>query len=176
MVIAVVLFIGSIGAAGFVVAWQHYLIKAREEAKVVLAKNQQQFNPPLIETLKKADTKITLAKTLMSRHLAVSNIFEIIGRLTAENIRFTSLDFSAPVASGAGGAKDGIKVTLRGVGTSFSAIAFQSSVFGRSSEYGTNKVIKNPILSDLTLESNGSVGFTFTAMINPDDILYSGKQ
>lgn len=170
MVIAIVLFVLSLGGAGFVVAWQRYLLQAREVAKATLAKNEQQFNPALIETLKKTDTKISLAKTFLGRHLAVSAIFDIISRLTAENIRFSSFEFSAPTS---GDMKDGIKVTLHGVGTSFSAIAFQSSVFGRSSEYGTNKIIKNPILSDLSLEENGKVGFTFTTTISPADISYT---
>ncbi len=170
MLIAIVLFVLSLGGAGFVVAWQRYLLQVREVAKNTLVKNQQQFNPALIDTLKKTDTKISLAKTLIERHLAVSGIFDIISRLTAENIRFSSFEFSAPTS---GDAKDGIKVTLHGVGTSFSAIAFQSSVFGRSSEYGTNKIIKNPILSDLSLEPNGSVEFTFTSTINPADISYA---
>ncbi len=167
MVIATLLFLVSLLGAGFTIVWKSVLLKSQENYKIQLAESEKRFNTTLIEELKKANTKIDLSKQLIKNHIDVTEIFNIISNLTIEGVRFNSFDFSAPV-----GDTDGIKIGMHGVATSFSAIAFQSDVFGQSHKYGTNKVIKNPILSDLALDANGNVGFTFSTTISPADILY----
>lgn len=167
MFVSVIIFIASIAGAVFSLLWKNVLIKSQENYKVQLADSEKRFNITLIEELKKANTKIDLTKTLLKNHLAVSELFSIISRLTIEGVRFTSFDFSAPTKD-----VDGIKISMRGVGNSFSAIAFQSKVFGQSQKYGTNKILKNPVLSDLVLDPNGNVSFTFTAIISSADVSY----
>ena len=102
--------------------------------------------------------------------MAVSEIFNIISALTIEGIRFKSFNFTAPVIDG-----DVIKISMKGVGSSFSAIAFQSDVFGQSSKFGKNKTLKNPVMSDLVLDDLGNVNFTFTATIDSMDVSYDKK-
>ncbi|MEK7464071.1 MAG: hypothetical protein AAB610_03060 [Patescibacteria group bacterium] len=167
MFVAIILFVASIAGAVFSVLWKNVLNKSQENYKVQLAESEKRFNLSLIEELKKANTKIDLSKQLLKGHLAVSELFSIISRLTIEGIRFTSFEFVAPAKD-----SEGIKISMRGVGNSFSAIAFQSDVFGQSQKYGTNKILKNPVLSDLALDANGNVGFTFSTIINPGDVLY----
>ena len=168
MVIAVLLFIASLAGATFTFVWKNVLIKSQENYKIQLADSEKRFNTSLIEDLKRANTKIDLGKQLINNHLAVSEIFSIISKLTIAGVRFSSFDFSSPTKD-----SDGIKVSMKGTGNSFSAIAFQSHVFGQSQKYGSNKVLKNPALSDLSLDQNGNVGFTFTTTINPADLSYS---
>ena len=167
MFIAVIIFVVSVAGAVFSVLWKNVLVKSQADYKVQLADSEKRFNVTLIEELKKANTKIDLSKQLLKNHLAVSELFSIISRLTIEGVRFTSFDFTAPSKD-----SDGIKIAMRGVGNSFSAIAFQSDVFGQSQKYGTNKILKNPVLSDLALDASGNVGFTFSTVINPSDVLY----
>ncbi len=168
MLISVILFIVSLAGAGFVLFWKNHLAAQQIEFQNTLTANEQQFNPDLIEKLGKINTKIDLAKQLLTNHLAVSETFNIVAQLTAEHVRFDSLDFSAPKSP-----KDQIIITMKGEGVSFNDIAFQSDVFGKSVQYGTNKVIINPILSDLGLNTNGNVSFTFTTNLDPKDILYT---
>ena len=168
MVIAVLLFIASLAGATFTFVWKNVLIKSQENYKIQLADSEKRFNTSLIEDLKRANTKIDLGKQLINNHLAVSEIFSIISKLTIAGVRFSSFDFSSPTKD-----SDGIKVSMKGTGNSFSAIAFQSDVFGQSQKYGSSKVLKNPALSDLSLDQNGNVGFTFTTTINPADLSYS---
>lgn len=167
MFVAVIIFIVSVAGAVFSLLWKNVLIKSQENYKIQLAESEKRFNTTLIEELKKANTKIDLSKQLLKNHLAVSELFSIISRLTIEGVRFTSFDFTAPSKE-----NDGIKISMRGIGNSFSAIAFQSDVFGQSQKYGTNKILRNPVLSDLALDANGNVGFTFSTVINPGDVLY----
>lgn len=169
MALAVIVFIASIGLAGFTFVWKNILLNSQEQYKRDLAKNEQSFNISLIEDLKKASAKLSLAKEIIRSHVAVSEVFKIIGALTIDGVRFTDLTYEGPTGSGDSGTMG--KIALKGIATSYSSIAFQSDVFGQSSKLGTNKVIKNPLLSDMNLDANGNVGFTFSANIDPS--LYS---
>jgi hypothetical protein len=167
MFVGIIIFIISIAGAVFSVLWKNVLIKSQENYRAELEKIERRFEIALIEDLKKANTKIDLSKQLLKNHLAVSEVFSIISALTIEGVRFNSFEFSAPTKE-----SDGVRITMRGIGNSFSSIAWQSDVFGKSARFGTNKILKNPVLSDLALDANGNVGFTFSATINSSDISY----
>lgn len=168
MVIAVLLFIASIAAAGGTFFWKSYVDSSQVKYKEELALREKQFNPNLIEDLKRQNVKIDLGKQLLDNHVAVSQIFDIIGRLTIENVRFTSMDLTVSPQTG-----EGIKISMKGYGTSLSAIAWQSDVLGKLERYGLRKVVKNPILSDPSLDTNGQVSFGFSASIDPGSLSYT---
>lgn len=168
MILSVIMFLGSIGYAGFSYWWNIHLVEEQKSLEEGLKNRRNRFNPTVIENLKNANTKIDLAKDLLKKHLAVEAVFDIIAKLTIESVRFNSLDLSVPQ-----NLKDGIKITMRGVANDFKSIAFQSDVLGKSSKYGSNKVLRNPVLSDLSVDASGRVGFTFTAVVNSDDLLYT---
>lgn len=167
MFISMLVFVASVAGAAYSFLWKGVLIEAQEDYKLRLAENDKRFDTTLIENLKKANIKIDTSKKLLKNHLAVSEIFAIISDLTISGVRFTSFDFSGPEKEG-----DDVKISMKGVGNSFNDIAFQSLVFGTSEKYGTNKILKNPILSDLVVDTNGKVGFTFTTSVKSEDLLY----
>lgn len=171
MIIGVLLFVVSLAGAGFTFLAKSYLLNVQEGYKKDLADNEKRFNVPLIEELKKASTKIDLAKKLIANHIAVSEALNIIAGLTAEKVYFSSFEFNAPDIGQPGGGGN-YKIKMQGVADSFNSIAFQSDVFGTSEKYGTNKVLKNPILSDLLVDEAGNVKFNFTADITPADVSY----
>ena len=156
------MFIVSLVGAGGMMLWEKNLLDNQITLKADLDKRKQQFNPELIDFLKRKNLKIDTAKSLLNNHIAVSDVFGVISRLTIENVRFKSFDYIAPLTE-----KDEPKVSLKGDGASFSAIAFQADVLGK------DKVLKNPILSDLSLESNGHVSFSLVGSISTSDILYT---
>ncbi|HEY4503880.1 MAG TPA: hypothetical protein VJJ28_02125 [Candidatus Paceibacterota bacterium] len=170
IILAVFIFIISVVGAGFTFVAKSILLKNQEQDKIDLADNEKRFNLALIEELKKANIKIDLAKELLKNHIVVSEVFNMIGGLTIDGVRFNSFDFSAPDILNQAGKP--FKINMKGVANNFSSVAFQSDVFGRSQKYGTNKVIKNPVLSDLQVDANGNVGFNFSAEIVGTDILY----
>jgi len=165
---SILIFILSLAGAGFVVAYQNYLNKTQRQYEQTLQANENQFNPTLIATLQRASNKINTANQLLSKHLAVSQVLAIIAALTAQNITFNSFSYNAPSAA------NGLAtISMRGLASSFSDIAFQSDIFGSAIKYGTNTKVVTPVLSNLGLGQNGGVTFTFTAGIDPSDILYS---
>jgi hypothetical protein len=177
LTISIIIFIISLGAAGVAYAWENILNSDQNQYKDTLAKDQDQFNIDLINTLTKANTKIDIAKSLIGKHLAVSEIFGIIGQLTIASVQWKSFTFSAPVTSGssaAGTSKD-ITISMQGETDSYYSVAYQSDVFGQSSELGANQVIKNPVLSNLSVGLNGKVGFSFTALVDPSKLSYTDE-
>lgn len=139
--------------------------------RVDMSKNwpsEKQFNIDSMSQLKAIDVEIGYAKQLLNGHLAVSGIFDIISKLTIDKVRFMNMDLTTPLAQ----SSDGIKISMQGVGTSLQAVAFQSDVLGQLEQYGLRKIVKNPILSDPSLDANGTVTFGFTATIDPSSLSY----
>lgn len=167
MTIALFLFLLSLGAAGGVYFWKGLLLSSQESYKTQLAQREKQFNTRLIEELKRQDIKITTIDQLLSNHLSISDVFDILGSFTIQNVRFSSLDLTAPANS-----SEEIKVSMKGVAANFSAVAFQSQVFNTLDQYGLRGIVKNPILSDPVLDSAGTVSFNFTASIDPSALSY----
>ncbi len=167
MTFAVIVFILSLLSIGGVYAYKQYLQNSLATYKQQLTDREQQFNISLIEDLKAANIKIDLASQLLRNHLAMSGIFEILGHLTIANVRFLSLDLTAPSKQ-----SDGVKVSMTGYGTNLSAVAFQSDVLSQLELYGLRKIVKNPILSDPQLDANGTVGFGFSATVDPSSLSY----
>jgi hypothetical protein len=166
--VSVLMFIASLAIAGGAYFWNQYLISAQESYKTQLVERQRQFNVELIQELKQENTKIDYAKQLLTNHLAMSGIFDIIGKMTIEKARFLSLDVTAPPASQPGD----LKVTMSGYATDFSAVAFQSDILGRLEQYGLRKIVKNPILSNPALDATGAVSFSLSATIDPTSLSY----
>ncbi len=164
------LFIISLAAAGGMYFWKSYLLTTQAELKTELAEREKQFNPDLIEELKRQNIKIDIAKNLITNHLAASQIFDIIGRFTIESVRFLSLDLAAGSSP-----SDGIKITMKGIGTSLPVVAFQSDVLSQLERYGLRKVVKNPVLSDPTTDPDQAVAFGFSATIEPASLTYKKR-
>ncbi len=169
MTIGVFVFLASLVAAGGAYAWKGILTSSQETYKKELADREQRFNVDLIEELKRANVRIDLTSRLLADHLAISQIFDIVSRLTISKVRFTSLTISNGGPTGDGG----LNIDMKGYGTSLSAVAFQSDVLGQLEQYGLRKVVKNPILSDPSLDTAGTVSFGFSATIDPSTIRYT---
>ena len=126
MTLATLLFIISLAGAAGTYAWKEYLVSAQNTYKQDLATREKQFNTDLIEQLKGENVKIDLARKILNNHIALSQIFDIIGRLTIESVRFLNLDVSVPATS-----NDGIKVRIVALGRIFREAALDDPAQGR---------------------------------------------
>ena len=185
MAIAVVVFIAALGSVGGAYAWKQYLLNKQTEYKQDLADRQTQFDLTTIQHLKKVNMQIDTARQLLNNHLDLTQIFGIIGQMTIEKVRFTSMDLTVPP-----NLNDGIKLSLSGYGLSASSndttgmqtIAFQSDVLGSLSKYNlTNtkfnlsQIVKNPILSNPSPGENGKVSFGFSATVSAKTLSYEAS-
>lgn len=167
MTIATLTFIASLAVAGGSYFWKLELLRLQEGYKTQLAEEEKRFNTNQIEELKRQDVKITIARQLLDNHVAASQIFGIIGLLTIEKVRFSSMDLTT-----GGNVSEDIKVNLKGYGTNLKAVAWQSDVLGKLGQYGLRNIVKNPILSDPSPEAVGSVSFGFSATVDPRSLSY----
>ena len=109
------------------------------------------------------DSRLTSAKSLLTSHIALSPLFDILGKSTLKrSVRFKTLDVSV------GDGK--VSLVMKGQATGFTAIALQSDSFGK------DKRLQSPLLSDLALDQTGAVSFTFTATIDPSTLAYKMVQ
>jgi len=168
--IAILLFIVSIGGAGGTYAWKSVLLSNQEDLKIELDNREKQFNRNLIQELKTVNVKIDTAKQLLNNHTAVSNVFDIIAKLTIRSVRFTSLDMTVRDAK-----SNDVKIALNGYGTNLSAVAFQSKVLGQLEQYGLRQIVKNPVISNPALDTEGSVSFGFSATLDPATLSYTNS-
>lgn len=168
MTIAVVLFIASLVSIAGAYGWKLYLESSQSSLGASLANREKEFNLDQISLMKAESTKIQLARQLINNHAAVSKVFSVISQLTSENIRFVSMDLTVPV-----GTPGPLALSLAGYGKSFQTVAFQSDVLNHLDRYGLQAVVKNSIVSDPTLNHNGTVSFGFTAQVDPKKFVYS---
>lgn len=176
--LSVLIFILSIGAGAIVYAWKIVLENNLNSYKKQLADKQSQVDPTLIQTLRVVNARIDLAKALLEKHAAVSSVFDIVGRMTAESVRFVSMEVTTPTAANNNsptppvGANPNIVLTLNGLGLNLSTVAFQAQVLTELEKYGLKEIIRNPILSDPNIENDGSVTFKLKEEVDPSTIIY----
>lgn len=167
MVLAVVVFVTSLLGIGGAFLWNQYLISAQNQYKNQLTAIEKSFDVNELQQLKQINVQIDTARQLLSQHLAISQLFQIISQFTIESVRFLSLDVTAPTAD-----SNGLKISMSGYGANFSALAFQSQVLGSLDAYGLRDIVKNPIISTPTLDQGGTVSFGFTAAVDPSALSY----
>jgi len=175
----VFLFIISIGLGAVLYAWKIVLLNNQNSLKQTLSNAEKSFNYGQIQQLQLANVKIEDAKKVLASHMALSSIFDVVAKTTAESIRFLSMDVTTPLYTGsaAGGAAQStktsnIELTFSGSGTNLSAVAFQAQVLGQLDKYGLTDVLKNPVVAEPSIENDGSVSFKLSEEINPGNVIY----
>lgn len=159
--IALVIFIASILAAGATYFYRSSLTSRVEEYKVSLERARGAFEPALITELQVLDKRMRAASEILDNHVAVSPIFSLIGEITLPTVRYSDFSYEFNEEN-----KTLVDVTMTGEAKGYNYIALQADLFG------DNKFIKNPIFSDFTLDQTGNVDFSLTFSVDKALILY----
>lgn len=160
--IATLIFFISLITAGGAFAWHRYLINAQTKIKSDLEKNIKSFESQTIDEYVRLNNRIDAAKYLLSKHVAVSYIFDFLADKTTKSLRF--LDFKYDVGL------DGVAtLSMNGEAKSYNAVAYQSEIFGKEHS------LKGSLFSNLDLDVVGNVVFNFTTKIDPEFIFYTKK-
>jgi hypothetical protein len=142
-------------------------MKQNELFKKELATREGQFQIETIERLKGINFQIDSAKNLVNNHVAFSSAFEILQKLTISDVRFLSMDFKSPSENGGN-----LSINLKGQGKNLAAVAFQSDILSDLDQFGLTKIIRNPMVTSPSLETNGVVSFGFSAEIDGGSLSY----
>ena len=159
LVSIVVFVLALIGALG-VFLYESYLNNgiAGDEQSLNLA--QGQFDTNTINSIIRLNTRLSVANSLLSQHLEISNLFVLLENTTLQTVRFN--DFSLTT-----GDQNSLTLGVKGEAMGFSDVALQSAAFNRSNYF------KNLVVSNLSLEQNGAVSFSMTAIVNPSLVAYA---
>lgn len=159
--VALIIFIASILAAGAA-----YFYRSSIEARVVEYKDSLQrarnaFEPTLITELQTLDKRMRAATEILDGHIAVSPIFELLGAITLPTVRYSDFSYEFNPEN-----PNLVDIKITGEAKGYNYIALQADLFGE------DKFIKNPIFSDFTLDQQGNVDFTLTFSVDKSLVLY----
>src|SRR3989338_6042889 len=153
-VISVIIFIITLIAALAVFSYKKILIERIATMNAELSSAKNAFEPDLIDMLRKFSNRVEVAKKVVDNHSVLSPVFDLLENqtlvgITFDNFKYESRDGAASLLSMSGQSKN------------FNSVALQSDIFGRE------KMIKNPVFSDLNLDQSGNVVFKFSASLDP---------
>jgi hypothetical protein len=147
-VVAFVVMLISLLVAGGAYLYRDNLSKKVEEMKVSLARAQNIFEPELLVELKTLDRRIQAADEILSNHIAVSPIFEVLQEITLPTVRYVDFTYEIDAVN-----PNVVHVAMTGEAVSYDAITLQADLFSN------NRFIRNPIFSNFSLNKTGSVEF-----------------
>lgn len=160
MLLALIIFVLSIVAAGGAAAYGYKLNGDLASDKASLATEEGAFDPATIKDLQRMDSRLTQARTLLGNHVAPSGILDFLSQNTLQNVQFTSFQYTLE--------DDGtVHVQLDGVTDSFATMALQSDALGKSAS------LRDVIFSNITVEQSGGVAFMVQAVVDPSLISYA---
>ena len=161
MLIAIVIFLISVGAFGTTYLYKQSIVREISELDDNLSQMREIFQPATIAEFKKLSNRLSVAEKLINNHVAFSKVFSILEEMTLKSVYFNN--FSLTVADG------GFLLVLEGVARNFSSVALQSDTFGK------NQAFKDPIFSNLNLDKNGNVVFDVAASVDPALLSYKNN-
>ncbi len=163
-IISVFIFFTVLLASGGLYFYKGVLAKSlqKKDADLVLAKNR--FEPAKITQLQVLDKRLRASSEVLSKHIAISPIFEALQALTMKTVRYTkfSYDFTNDKAP-----KVAVKMSGQAVG--YRSVALQSDLFAQ------NKYFIDPVFSNLSLDDKGNVLFDLEFTVDPVFIDYKQK-
>lgn len=159
VLISALVFVFSLAAAGGAYFYRAILIRNIEELSRSVARAEEIVSPALVGRLNAYDKRSRVVKTLLDKHSVLSPIFELLEALAISSVRFSDFEYSS-------GREGNAKLSLSGEAKSYSALAAQSNLLGKS-EY-----IKEPIFSNFALNTIGNVTFNFSAGLDRNFQLY----
>ena len=160
--IAIVIFFGSLVAAGGLYFYKGILEANIVEMNISLTKAKAAFEPGLIADLQVLDKRLNSSKTILSNHISISPIFRSIEALTLKSVRFSKFSYE----TSKGNAKELI-VTMSG---QTSGQGGYRSIDLESNKLAEHKYFHDIIFSNLSLTQTGGVSFDLAFSVDPNFI------
>ena len=154
-----IIFIAALAAAGGLYLYRVLLSRDISELSQSITRAEEIISPSLVARLSEYDKRVAAVKTLLGNHIVLSPVFEILEELVISSVRFSEFEYKF-------GRDVNAKVVLSGEARSYSALAAQADLLGKSEH------INNPIFSNFELNPQGNVTFNFTTDISKNVQLY----
>ena len=160
---AAVILIAAILAAIGIFFFEQFTKSSIENKRASLDRARAAFQPATIKELSRLDSRLLVGASLLSSHTAPSLLFDFIEQETLSSVRFRDFSYGE---TGPGR----VVLSMSGEARSFNAVALQSDAFGKS------QVFSEVIFENLNIDETGNVVFNFSAVVNVDEIAYSGAR
>ncbi len=158
--LAILMFVASVLAAGGVFAYGKYLDRALADKDESLKKAEGAFDTASIIDLSRLDIRLEQAHVLLGSHVAPTGVFTFLSATTLERVQFNSLALEISPDGSA-------KINLSGVADSFSSLALQSDQFSGA------KVLRDVVFSGISTDAGGRVQFSVSAKVDPSILSYA---
>jgi|SRR3989344_745422 len=124
-----------------------------------LAKNR--FEPSKIAELQLLDRRLRAASEILSKHIAITPVFQVLQLLTMKTVRYTKFSYDF-------GNKEDAKIIIKmsGLAVGYRSVALQSDLFAK------NKNLIDPVFSNLALDDRGNVLFDLEFSVDPSFVDY----
>ena len=122
-----------------------------------LAKNR--FEPAKIAELQVLDRRLRASSEILSKHIAVTPIFEALQAITMKTVRYTKFNYDF-------GQDKKIIIQMNGMAIGYRSVALQSDLFTK------NKNLIDPVFSNPTLDDKGNVLFDLEFSVDPSFVDY----
>jgi len=172
LIVSIIVFLVSLGLAGYVFLEKNLLIQkiTANQSTIETNKSGLTSDSITIESLVELNSRINVAKDLLSRHIAVSPIFNFIQQTTLKSVRFRNFTFTSAGKDASGANR--VLVQMLGLARDWETVASQADEFGKPD---WKKIISEPKVSNLSLNADGSVSFMFSAYVSPDFLVYGNN-
>ena len=143
-----------------VFGYQKYLESVISVKETALRSAQATINNDVVEDYVRLKQRFVSGRELLDNHIALSQYFTKLEEITLQNVQFEEMTLLVAEDRTAA-------ITVDGIARNFNTLAAQSTAIAEE------KGFKRSIFSDITVNDNGTVGFTLTADIDPSLIVMS---
>jgi hypothetical protein len=160
-ILALIIFIATAISAGGVIFYEKSL-----KENIIVLQNQLEdarkvFEPEFLNEIRRLDMRLSVSRLLLDQHVVLTPVFDILEQTVLPDVRYSRFSYSV---------SDGqVFVTAEGVARSFTSIAQQSNVLGRTVS------VRDHIFSDFQTDEMGNVGFQLALAFSPDVLLYNAQ-
>ncbi len=159
ILLGVVIFLGALAAAAGFYFYRAILLRDIGTLSSSITRAEEIISPALVARLGEFDKRAGTVKTLLDNHIVLTPVFDLLSALAIGSVRFSKFEYAL-------GREGDAKMTLSGEARSYSALAAESDILGKSEH------IKEPIFSNFELNPKGNVTFNFSAKIGKELQLY----
>ena len=160
-VFSLFIFLAIVVGTGGLYFYKGVLEKNVSEMKKTLSLAQNRFEPSIISNLSALDRRLTASSEILSKHVVVTPIFEVLQASTMKTVRFTSFNYTVPTD-----AKNSVLVKLGGIAIGYRSVALQADLFNKNPNF------IDPIFSNLQLDEKGNVTFEVSFSVDPSLVNY----
>jgi hypothetical protein len=163
--VTLIIFLCVGAASGGVYFWRITLQKQLEASTIELAEQEKAFDKAFITAALRLNDRIELSKSLLNKHIAVTNLLSTLSKNTLQSVQFNNFAFNTSQLAGA----NVVRVTVGGIARDYTSLAAQSIEIAKVGPF------KDPIFSDFNLTQEGRVSFGLSMNIDPVSMQYKLK-